>query len=159
MRNTFRTVLFMILFGVGVGALALATLCNDVHVYYQQRRTMALAEAQLHTLRELNADYDGLLAHIETEPNAVRRLGPIVLGRLPEEPNSVFPEAALSVLMCAKQVMTSYQDPRPFPEIPAWVQRVRKEPRRQGMFASGGALVLVAILWFGMDRRRQASHG
>jgi len=154
MNKTVRTVLFMLLFGVGVGSLALAALCNDVHVYYQQRCTIAQAQAQLHTLRELNADYDGLLDHIESEPNAVRRLGPIVLGRLPEEPNSIFPEAALSVLMCAKQAMTSYQDPRPFPEIPVWVQRIRKEPRRQGMFASGGALVLVAILWFGVDRRR-----
>lgn len=155
MNSTVRTLFFMLLFGVGVGALALATLCNDVHVYFHQRRTLAQAEAQLRTLRELNAEFDGLLAHMQTEPNTVRRLVPIVLGRRPEEPNSIFPEAALSVLMLAKQTITSYQDTIPIPEVPAWVERIRMGPRRRAMFASGGALVLIAILWFGMDRRRQ----
>jgi hypothetical protein len=138
MNSTVRTLLFMLLFGVGVGALALATLCNDVHVYFHQRRTLAQAETQLRTLRDLNAEFDGLLAHMETEPNTVRRLVPIVLGRRPEEPNSVFPEAALSVLMMAKQTITSYKDTIPIPEVPVWVERIRMGPRRRAMFASGG---------------------
>jgi hypothetical protein len=154
MNRTIRTLLFMLLFGVGVGSLALATLCDDLHHYYQQRRNLAIAEIQMDVLRGYNADYDGLLAHLKGDPNAIRRFEHIVLGKQPEEPNSIFPKASLNVLMQTQKTMTSYREPGPVPEIPAWVQRIRKPSRRRAMFASGGALVLIAILWFGMDRRR-----
>lgn len=157
MKDVLRTLFFFILFGVGTGALALATLSNDIDTYYRQRRALVLAEVHLDTLRKLNADYDGLLEQIESEPNNLERLIPVVMGKRPEEPNTAFPEARLSTLMRAKQALASYQQAPHIPEIPAWLERIRNPKRRRGLFASGGALVLIALIWFGIERRRPAS--
>lgn len=158
MNNLVRTLIFIFLFGVGVGALGLASLLDDIHTYYQQRHLLAEAEVNIETLRALNTNYDALLDQIENDPGARRRLAPVVLGRRPEEPNAVFPEAAVTVMMQAKQAVASHQAPPPLPEPPAWLIRLQEPRRRQSLFISGGALVLIAILWFGLERKREAGR-
>ena len=159
MNDALRTIAFMILFGLGVGSLSLASLVDDIDTYYQQRCLMVQAEKDIAALRELNANYDGLLKQLDSDVDARKRLAPVVLGQRPGEPNAVFPQAALSVLMQAKQAIAVKRAPTPFPEIPAWLTRIQKPQRRRALFIAGAGLVLVAIRWFGLASKRQGQRG
>jgi hypothetical protein len=155
MKDVIRFLSFAMLFGVGTGTLSLTVLSDDLHEYYIKRLALARAEIMLTNLQQLNADYDALLGRIESNPDELKRLAPVVLGAELEDPNSVIPAVGLQQRIVARQALAAQHQPHPLPEIPVWLQRIRTSRRRLGLFLSGGALVLISFIWFGMVRHCQ----
>ncbi|MFC1762637.1 hypothetical protein ACFL6U_11225 [Planctomycetota bacterium] len=156
MKDVIRVFLFALLFGVGAGALSLTVLSDDLHEYYTKRRALARAEIMLENLQQLNVDYDALLVRIESNPEELKRLAPVVLGTELGEPNSVIPAVGLQQRMVARQALAAQQETRNLPDIPTWLRRIRTPRRRLGLFLSGGALVLISFIWFGLVQHRRA---
>jgi hypothetical protein len=142
-RHVFLHFLFFVtFFSIGAGALGIAVLCDD------------LVELSLRQLESLNADYDGLLQQLESNPDLVKRLAPVTLGTEPADPNTAYPRAQAQELAVARKTLAeeAQQDPAP-PEIPVWLQRCSEPAKRMILFIAGASLVLISLVCFTTDPR------
>jgi hypothetical protein len=146
--------LFVTFFSIGAGALGIAVLCDDLVQYCRNRQLLRAAELSLRQLESLNADYDGLLQQLESNPDLVKRLAPVTLGTEPADPNTAYPRAQAQELAVARKTLAeeAQQDPAP-PEIPVWLQRCSEPAKRMILFIAGASLVLISLVCFTTDPR------
>jgi len=155
MQKTIRLTAFVVLFAVGVGALAISILCDDLTVYFKNKRDLAQAEHELDDLRRLVATHDSLLNQLEKDPNMIKRIAPAVLGSAEEDPNVIYPNAGTDESITAKLALREHnRAERQIPQIPTWLTRCRHPRRRAGLFLSGAMLVLISFTCFGLTRAR-----
>jgi hypothetical protein len=155
MQKTIRLVGFIILFGVGMGALAISILCDDLTVYFKNKQDLILAEHELDNLRLLLATHDSLLSQLENDPNMIKRIAPAVLGTLEEDPNVIYPGVDVDEYITAKLALREHNRAEPqIPQMPTWLTRSRDPRRRAGLFFSGAILVLIAFTCFGLTHTR-----
>jgi hypothetical protein len=151
MQNTIRLLAFITLFGAGIGALAISILCEDLTVYYKNKQDLILAEHELDSLRLLIATHDSLLSQLEKDPNMIKRIAPVVLGAVEEDPNVIYPGADVDEYITAKRALREHSNTEPeISSLPAWLTRSRDPRRRAGLFVSGAILVLIAFTCFGL---------
>jgi hypothetical protein len=154
-RHVFLHFLFFVtFFSIGAGALGIAVLCDDLVQYCRNRQLLRAAELSLRQLESLNADYDGLLQQLESNPDLVKRLAPVTLGTEPADPNTAYPRAQAQELAVARKTLAeeAQQDPAP-PEIPVWLQRCSEPAKRMILFIAGASLVLISLVCFTTDPR------
>jgi hypothetical protein len=146
--------LFVTFFSIGAGALGIAVLCDDLVQYCRNRQLLRAAELSLRQLESLNADYDGLLQQLESNPDLVKRLAPVTLGTEPADPNTAYPRAQAQELAVARKALAEQvrQDLAP-PEIPVWLQRCSEPAKRMILFIAGASLVLISLVCFTTDPR------
>lgn len=157
MQNAIRLVGFTVLFGVGMSALAISILCDDLTVYYKNKQDLILAEHELDNLRVLIATHDSLLTQLENDPNMLKRIAPAVLGTVEEDPNVIYPGADVDEYITAKLALREHNNTEPeIPPMPTWLTRCRDPRRRAGLFFSGAILVLISFTCFGLTHTRDA---
>ena len=157
MQKTIRLLAFFILFGVGMGALAVSILCDDLTVYFQNRQDLARAGKELEDLRLLVSTHDSLLRQLERDPNMIKRIAPAVLGTGEEDPNVIYPEAGVDEYIAAKLALREHnRTESQVPEMPQWLTRCRHPRRRVGLFFSGAVLILVSFSCFGLAQSQGA---
>jgi hypothetical protein len=155
MQKTIRLVGFITLFGVGIGALAISILCDDLTVYYKNKQDLILAEHELDSLRLLISTHDSLLSQLDKDPNMIKRIAPVVLGTGEEDPNVVYPGADVDEYITAKLALREHSNTEPeIPPMPTWLTRCRDPRRRAGLFFSGAILVLISFTCFGLTQTR-----
>ncbi len=147
----FRVVLFIVFFSAGAIALGISVLCPEIEAYYHNESIVADAQGAVDELIALNADYDALLHRLDNDPNLVERLAPITVGVEANEPNTVYPHAEAEQLEAARQALEEQakMDVND-PVTPVWLNRCSK--RRNGLFYSGSALILISFICFGRAR-------
>lgn len=157
-QNIVRMLLFIVFFLVGATALSISVLCDDLVQYYRNKQALQAAEQSVERLKNLNVAYDTLLRQLEEDPNVLKRLGPAALGIEPEDPNTVYPKATLEELAAAKKaledrskaaVQTAGNKPVVDANLPAWLVRCSRRPRRITLFLAGAGLVLISLICFG----------
>lgn len=156
MQNFFRVLLFVIFFSVGAGALVGAMLCDELVRHYKNKQVLNVAEENLQKLKSLNADYDTLLVQLEKDPNALKRIANVTLGKESNEPNTIYPKATASQLAAARKVLT--EDPNSKSagtEIPMWLKRCSKLPQRITLFSAGAFLIFISFACFGYRKQRE----
>jgi len=157
MQKTIRLIAFVVLFGVGMGALAISILCDDLTVYFKNKQDLALAEHELDDLRLRVATHDSLLNQLEKDPNMIKRIAPAVLGSVEEDPNVIYPDAGIDETITAKLALREHNRAEPqIPQMPTWLTRCRHPRRRTGLFLSGAILVLISFTCFGLTHARDA---
>lgn len=146
--DVIRTVLFVLFFSVGAGSLGASVLCEDLIQYYQNRQLAKAAQESLGKLKSLNNDYDILLARLEQDPNLVKRIAPVTLGRDQPEPNTVYPRATAEQLAAARRALTDPNSETVEPVIPRWLSRCSEPRKRMALFFSGIVLILISFICF-----------
>jgi hypothetical protein len=152
-----RTVVFVVFFSIGAAVLSGTVLCDDLLNYFYNRGLLEQAEKNLKKLESLDADYDAVLAQLESGPNELARLAPATLGIGPNEPNTAYPRATADKLAAARRALNEEPNrPADNGAVPQWLGPCCQWPRRHILFFSGSALVLISFLFFGPTRPRRS---
>lgn len=143
-----RTVLFVLFFSVGAGSLGVSVICEDLVLYYQNRQLSEAARESLEKLKSLNDDYNMLLAQLAEDPNLLKRLATVTLGREPSDSNTVYPKTTARQLAAARKALTDPNAEYSEPAIPKWLGRCSEPRKRMALFISGIALTLISFICF-----------
>jgi hypothetical protein len=144
-----RFLVFVIFFSSGAAALGGAVLCDDFIQYCRNKHLVRQAELSIHRLESLNAEYDALLEQLESNPDLIKRIGPVTLGtRMEQDPNTVYPKARAQELAVARKALTAANEEPTEVSIPLWLQRCSDPAKRIVLFISGASLVLISMVCF-----------
>ena len=154
MQGIIRFFVFCVFFAIGLSALGLSILCDELVSYYRSRDMLYAVEASNEKLRSLDEDYDVLLEQLRANPGLLKRAARVTLGSAAEDVNAVYPQATAEELAAARAALMRDSDKASVEVmLPEWLERV-KQPRRQfGLFLSGAALILIAFIFFGPIRK------
>jgi len=154
MQGIIRFFIFCFFFAIGLSALGLSILCDELVSYYRSRDMLDAVEASNEKLRSLDEDYDVLLGQLQTNPGLLRRAARVTLGSAEEDLNAVYPQATAQELATARAALMRDSD-KAIAEVilPEWLERIRQPRRRFGLFLSGAALILIAFIFFGPTRK------
>jgi len=148
-RNTIRTILFVVMFSIGATALGAAILLDDIVRHYQSKEVLRQQREYSEKLRSLNDDYDALLRLIEDDPNSLKRIAPAAVGADPMDPNAVYPRGTAEALAAAKKALAEEVEVQPAkPTMPAWITRVREGDRRLILYFAGAILIIISLTCF-----------
>ncbi|MHC4742419.1 MAG: hypothetical protein ACYS8Z_10935 [Planctomycetota bacterium] len=151
MQNFVRTILFVVFFSVGAGAIAASALYDDFVNHYRNKHYLDQARLLTQKLESLNEDYNAAIRRIEEDPNIIKRLAPAELGTENDDPNTVTPRATQEDLAEAKKALAKIveAEPNEIP-VPQWMERCREPKQRTYLFTAGAALILVSFAFFGI---------
>lgn len=159
-RNVIRAILFVLFFSIGAGSLSVSILCDDLVRYYRDTELLAAAEKSLARLKSLNADYDAVIAMLQSDPNdpnSVKHLALVTLGPERRDPNTAYPRATADQLAAARRVLAVHSDDSGPAEagssMPGWLERCSEPRRKLALFVCGVVLVLTSLVCFG--RRKE----
>ncbi len=149
-----RTFFFILFFSIGAASLGTSVLCEDLIQYYHNRQLAQAAEKSLEKLKSLNEDYDVVLMSIlEEDPNLVKRIAPVTLGREQPDSNTVYPRATAEQLAAARRALTDPNKETVEPVIPKWLSRCSEPWKRMAIFFSGIVLILISFICFGSVKK------
>jgi len=150
-----RYVLFCLFFAVGAGAVALAVLADEIRDYCRGRVLLAETLSENEDIRFLTVEYAAQIDEIRKDPNLIRRLERVTLGRQPDEADTAFPRASEELLSEAgSAVLEDLRTDRPTREVPTWVERISEPNIRYSLFFAGAGLVLVTFIFFGAPPKK-----
>jgi hypothetical protein len=153
-----RTVVFVVYFTVGVAALAMSLLADELaerHLILQLwQRTERMNEKMACACR----DYEEVVGRMQTEPNVIARLVRVTLGpRTEQDEQVVQPMSSERHLDVAEQVVSEMFPQRDeLEELPGWLSRCSSLAGRGALFAAGAGLILVSFACFGPRYDRAA---
>ncbi len=154
MHGIIRFFIFCVFFAIGLSALGLSILCDELVSYYRSRDMLNALEASNDKLRLLDEDYDVLLEQLRANPGVLRRAARVTLGSVAEDINAVYPQATAEELAAARATLMRDSDKASTEvTLPEWLERIRQPRRRFGLFLSGAALILIAFIFFGSTRK------
>ena len=148
-QGIFHLLSFVVFFSVGAGALGVAVLCDDFVRYCHNEHVLQEARASVQRLKALNADYDGLLQQLESNPDLLKRIAPVTLGTQPDDPNAIYPKARAEELAVARKALVEQTDQGPATTlVPPWLQRCSEPVKRIVLFIAGAGLVIIFLVCF-----------
>ena len=144
-----RFLIFVVFFSSGAAALGGAVLCDDFIRYCRNKQLVQQAELSIRRLQSLNAEYDVLIEQLESNPDLLKRIAPVMLGTEPNDPNTIYPKARAKELAVARKAVTDQanEDPAEAP-IPKWLRRCSDPPKRIILFIAGASLILISMVCF-----------
>lgn len=111
-------------------------------------------EASNEKLRSLDEDYDVLLEQLRANPGLLKRAARVTLGSAAADVNVVYPQATAQELAAARAALMRDNDKEGAEIIlPGWLERIREQRRRFGLFLSGASLILIAFIFFGPTKK------
>ncbi len=155
-QNFLHVFLFVLFFSVGVVALTVSVLSEDLLRYYRNNYLLRVAEKSLKQLDALNADYDTLLWQLQKDPDFVKRIAPAALGAQHADADAAYPKAKAEQLAAARKVLIEDSVHKAaVPAVPRWVIRCNQRPKRIALFLCGSFLVLIAFIFFGPAKQHE----
>ena len=149
-ERTIRVIAFVVFFSVGAAVLSATVLCDDIAEYFYNKSLLKQAEANLHKMESLNADYNALIGRLEGNPKELARLAPATLGMEPNVPGTAYPRATADKLAAARRALT--EEPNASPAdmgVPIQIILCCQWPRRHILFICGATLMLISFIFFG----------
>jgi hypothetical protein len=157
-QSIFHLLFFVGFFSVGAGALGVAVLCDDFVRYCRNQHLVKEAQASVRRLKALNADYDGLLEQLESNPDLLKRIAPVTLGTQPDDPNAIYPKARAQELAVARKALVEQTDQElAEPPVPQWLQRCSEPVKRIVLFIAGAGLVIISLVCFTPEEQSDRS--
>jgi len=157
MQGFLHLLFFVAFFSIGAAALGGAVLCDDLIQYWRNQHLVEEAEASLHQLESLNAEYDALLERLENDPNLVKRIAPVTLGTQRTDPNAIYPKARAKELAVARKALLEKTDDQAAEaSIPRWLQRSSDPAKRLILFIAGAGLIVISLVCFTPDPAEKA---
>ena len=149
-QNIIRVFLFVVFFSIGAAALSGSILCDDLLLYYHNKGLLKDEKELSSQLKSLNADYDALLQQLRDDPNLIKRIALVTVGKEAEDANTIYPKATAEQLAAARKALTEETGGEPAEEtLPMWLTRCREPRRRTMLFFAGAGLILVSFICFG----------
>ena len=148
-QGIFHLFFFVIFFSVGAVSLGVAVLCDDFVQYCHNKHLVKQAELSVQRLRDLNADYDGLLEQLEKNPDLLKRIAPVTLGTQPADPCAIYPKARAEELTVARKALVAQTGQLSTDaSIPTWLLRCSEPTKRIALFIAGAGLILISLVCF-----------
>lgn len=133
--------------------MALAALCDDLVLYFENRRALAVLNHEIHSIGALIDMHEDLLGRLRQDPNMIKRIAPAVLGAPPADANATYPLTGLRELSVARETLKNVRsESKLIPEVPNWLLRCSEPRRRTALFLSGCVLILIAFACFGLKK-------
>ena len=149
-QNIIRAILFVVFFSIGAAALSGSILFADLLQYYNNRELLKAEKELSNRLRSLNTDYDALLEQLKNDPNIIKRITIVTLGKDDNDANTIYPEATAEQLAAAKKALTEETSTEPADsKLPQWLIRCQEPRRRMILFFAGAGLILISFICFG----------
>ena len=149
-QNIIRVFLFVVFFSIGAAALSGSILFADLLRYYHNKGLLKAEKELSNKLKSLNADYDALLQQLRDDPNLIKRIALVTLGKEAEDANTIYPKATAEQLAAARKALTEGTSGEPTEEtLPRWLTRCREPRRRTMLFFAGAGLILISFICFG----------
>jgi hypothetical protein len=149
-QNIIRAILFVVFFSIGAAALSASILFADLLRYYNNREMLKAEKELSNRLRSLNADYDALLEQLRNDPNLIKRIALVTLGKDDNDANTIYPKATAEQLAAARKALTEETSTEPADTIlPQWLIRCREPRRRLILFFASAGLILISFICFG----------
>jgi hypothetical protein len=150
----------MLFFSVGLAAIAVSILADDLNQYYTIKIQLHNTQQTNEKLVKLIDGYGEMIGSIESDPHIVERLATVTLGVEPNEAQTAFPKASRQELIAAHKALIAAAPPQPpEPVLPRWLTRCKNPPLRKLLFIAGSALILVSFTCFNIrkeDRQKAA---
>ena len=154
-QNIIRAFLFVVFFSIGAAALSGSILFADLLRYYNNRELLKAEKELSNRLTSLNDDYDALLQELRNDPNIVKRIALITLGKEDNDANTIYPKATAEQLAAARKALTEETSTEPADtSLPQWLTRCREPRRRTMLFFAGAGLILVSFICFGPAKEK-----
>ena len=154
-QNFIRAFLFVVFFSIGATALAGSILFADLLRYYNNRELRETKKDLSSQLKSLNTDYDALLKQLQNDPNLLKRIADVTLGKEDNDANTIYPKATAKQLEAAKKALTGQaDDDAPDSTLPKWLTRCKEPRRRTMLFFAGAGLILISFICFGPVREK-----
>jgi hypothetical protein len=149
-QNIIRVFLFVVFFSIGASALSGSILCDDLLRYYHNKRLLKDEKELSNKLKSLNSDYDALLQQLKDDPNLIKRIALVTIGKEAGDANTIYPKATAEQLAAARKALTEETSQEPAKEtLPRWLTRCREPRRRTALFFAGAGLILISFICFG----------
>jgi len=149
-QNIIRAFLFVVFFSIGAAALSGSILFADLLQYYNNRELLKAEKELSNRLKSLNADYDALLQQLKNDPNIIKRVAIVTLGKDDNDANTIYPEATAEQLAAAREALTEETSTKPADsKLPQWLTRCQEPRRRMILFFAGAGLILISFICFG----------
>ena len=154
-QNIIRVFLFVVFFSIGAAALSGSILCADLLQYYHNKGVLKAEKDLSNRLKSLNADYDALLEQLKDDPNLVKRIALVTLGKEAGDANTIYPKATAEQLAAARKALTEETSEEPEGTgLPKWLNRCREPRLRTMLFFAGAGLILVSFICFGPAKEK-----
>ena len=154
-QNIIRVFLFVVFFSIGAAALSGSILFADLLRYYNKRELLKAEKVLSNRLKSLNADYDALLLQLRNDPNLIKRIALVTLGKEDNDANTIYPKATAEQLAAARKALTDQTSAEPADTtLPQWLTRCREPRRRIILFFAGAGLILISFICFGPVREK-----
>ncbi len=154
-QNIIRVFLFVVFFSIGAAALSGSILCADLLRYYHNKGLLKAEKELSNRLKSLNADYDALLQQLRDDPNLIKRIALVTLGKEVDDADTIYPKATAEQLAAARKALTEETSGKPAEEtLPKWLTRCREPRRRTMLFFAGAGLILISFICFGPAKEK-----
>ncbi len=90
-QNIIRVFLFVVFFSIGAAALSGSILFADLLRYYHNKGLLKAEKELSNKLKSLNTDYDALLQQLKDDPNLIKRIALVTLGKEDNDANTIYP--------------------------------------------------------------------
>lgn len=139
----------MVLFSIGLAAIAVSILADDLNQYYTVKIQLHKTQLYNEKVTKLIDGYGEMIKHIESDPHIVERLAPVTLGVEPNQAGTAYPKASREELLAAQKALIAAAPPLPpEPVLPNWLVRTKDPFLRKILFFAGAALILVSFTCF-----------
>jgi len=154
-QNIIRAFLFVVFFSIGAAALSGSILFADLLRYYNNRELRETKKELSSQLKSLNADYDALLKQLRNDPNLIKRIANVTLGKEDNDANTIYPKATAEQLAAARKALTEETSTEPADtSLPKWLTRCKEPRRRTMLFFAGAGLILISFICFGPAKEK-----
>ena len=154
-QNIIRVFLFAVFFSIGAAALSGSILFADLLRHYNNRELLKAEKELSNRLKSLNADYDALLQQLRDDPNLIKRIALVTLGKEADDADTIYPKATAEQLAAARKALTEETGGEPADAtLPKWLTRCREPRRRTMLFFAGAGLILVSFICFGPAKEK-----
>jgi hypothetical protein len=153
MRFTF----FCTFFSIGLAAITISILVEELHNYYRNYRTVYQIKNSNEKIEKLLPDIEKQLQIAKTDPNRISRLRHILFGDQLKKEGTVFPNLEDKRITKIAELLIKLQqtETQNIPAVPEWIKRVSNYRIRLALFFAGTGLILLDFIFFGKPHKSQ----
>ncbi len=151
-----RYFFFCLFFAIGAGAITLSFLAPEMLDNYKSIDQLHRTEATNKELEERIDTYDKQIEMTINDPDILIRLQQKKFGTETPQEDAAFPQPSDELMQIAKKAMGETEvTALPSSRLRKYIEQSAEKKTRKGLFYSGAALVLIAFICFGAQKKQK----